>query len=214
MSISAPCHPERSEGPFLRVAQRSLAALGMTDVRTHSPKTSPYLFPYLKTLPRGNCRRASPPRLASPPSGEEEHEFGRGEGAMNGLTLDSAYLRRYFEVTTLRGLAREHVHRGAMHRGVAGGEHGAGGVHVEVLAVPVGDDTASALDDRHEGGEVVELQAVLDHEVDMARGEQAVGIAVAAPAEVLHLFRERLVASNDTRGFEHLRRGRIHVGIG
>src|SRR5476651_1994097 len=30
MMLSAPCHPERSAGPFLRVAQRSLAALGMT----------------------------------------------------------------------------------------------------------------------------------------------------------------------------------------
>src|SRR5476651_2764686 len=166
--------------------------------------SGPYLFPYLKTLPRGNCRRASPPLLASPPSGGEEHEDefgllsparGRGgvRGQMNGLTLDSAYLKRYPKVTIERGLAREHVHGGAMERGVAGGEHSAGGVHVEVLAVPVGDDTAGILDDRHEGREVVELQAVLDHEVDMSRGEQAIGVAVAAPAEILHLGREGLV---------------------
>ena len=54
------------------------------------------------------------------------------------------------------------------------------------LALPVGDQAAGALDHRHEGGEVVELEVVLDHQVDMARGQQAVGVAVAAPAEELH----------------------------
>src|SRR5580698_11129010 len=59
MSISAPCHPERSEGPFLETAQRSLATLGMTKVRTltHLPNALPLLFPFLKALPHGNHRR-------------------------------------------------------------------------------------------------------------------------------------------------------------
>ncbi len=55
------------------------------------------------------------------------------------------------------------------------------------LAVPVGDQAAGARDHRRQGGEVVELEIVLDHQVDVARGQQAVGVAVAAPAEELHL---------------------------
>src|SRR4051812_7131449 len=85
-------------------------------------------------------------------------------------------------------LASERVQGGAMEGGVAGGEHGAGGVHVEFLAVPVGDDPAGALDDRHEGREVVELQPVLDDEVDVTRSQQAVGIAVAAQRKFFTCF--------------------------
>src|SRR5476651_196067 len=59
MSISAPCHPERSEGSLTDIEQGSLAALGMTmcvhgNARACTDSGLPYLFPYLKALPRGN----------------------------------------------------------------------------------------------------------------------------------------------------------------
>src|SRR5215216_7469772 len=46
----------------------------------------------------------------------------------------------------------------------------------------------------------------------MARGQQAVGIAVATPAEEFYLLRQRRVALLPLPG-EHQRRGRIHVGV-
>ena len=68
------------------------------------------------------------------------------------------------------------------------------------LALPVGDQAAGARDHGHEGREVVELQRILDHQVDMARGQQAVGVAVAAPAEELHLLGQRLVRFSQAPG--------------
>ena len=46
-----------------------------------------------------------------------------------------------------------------------------------------GDDTAGGLDDGDQRDDVVGLQAGLDHEVDLAHGQHAVGVAVAAVAD-------------------------------
>src|SRR6202171_1923570 len=48
------------------------------------------------------------------------------------------------------------------------------------LAVPGGDDAAGAGDDRNQCCDVIRFQFGLDHEIEMAGGQHAVGIAVAA----------------------------------
>src|SRR6185437_16986514 len=51
-----------------------------------------------------------------------------------------------------------------------------------VLAVPGRHHPARAFDDRGERDDVVGLEIGLDHEVDEAGGERAIGVAVAAVA--------------------------------
>lgn len=60
--------------------------------------------------------------------------------------------------------------------GIAGGDDAAavGGA----AAGPGGDDAAGALDHRDQGDDVVGLEPALDHGVDEARGDHAVGVAV------------------------------------
>src|SRR3954471_16488262 len=91
MSITAPCHPERSEGSLILVHQGSLAALGMTTcmhgtARARTRSRLSYLFPYLKALPRGNRPSPSP----SPP-----HMNGEGKGlSFTGRLLDEGVRAR------------------------------------------------------------------------------------------------------------------------
>ena len=67
-----------------------------------------------------------------------------------------------------------------------GGQDLARGVEAEGVALPVGDDTARALDHRHQRHVVVGLQAALHHQVDAAERDQGVAVAVEAVAAVLH----------------------------
>ena len=55
-----------------------------------------------------------------------------------------------------------------------------------VAAGPGGDDATRSLDDRDQRDDVVGLQPGLDHHVDEATGQHAVGVAVDAVAEELH----------------------------
>ena len=71
-----------------------------------------------------------------------------------------------------------------MHARIAGGDDAAAALGG--LAVPGGDDAAGAGDDRNQRRDIVGLQLGLDHEIEMAGGEHAVGIAVAAIARQPH----------------------------
>src|SRR5947207_3364694 len=75
-------------------------------------------------------------------------------------------------------LAVQQFHRRLVHAGVTGGDDAAAALGG--LAVPGGDDAAGAGDDRDQGCDVIGLQLGLDHEVEVARRQHAVGIAIAA----------------------------------
>ena len=69
---------------------------------------------------------------------------------------------------------------------VATGDDPAVGGEPERSALPVGELAAGTLDHRDDRREVVRLEARLDDEVDEARGDQGVGIAIAAEARLSH----------------------------
>src|SRR5215216_1830148 len=81
-------------------------------------------------------------------------------------------------------LVVQELQRGLVHAGVAGGDDAAAAMGG--LALPVGDDAAGAGDDRDQCGDVVRLEFGLDHEVEMAGRQHAVGIAVTAIARQLY----------------------------
>src|SRR5579872_970807 len=68
---------------------------------------------------------------------------------------------------------------------VAGGDNTAAALRG--LAFPGGDDAARAGNDRNVRGDVVGLEFGLDDEIEMAGGEHAVGVAVAAITVEPHL---------------------------
>ena len=61
-------------------------------------------------------------------------------------------------------------------------------------AIPGRDDPARLLDDRNQRANVIGLQNRLDDEIDMAGGQQAIGIAIDAVAEELDLVLHGLEA--------------------
>ena len=60
--------------------------------------------------------------------------------------------------------------------------------------VPRADDAAGAFDDGNERQHVVRLELGLDHEIDMAGGEHAIGVAIAAIARQPDLLLDSLKA--------------------
>ena len=67
---------------------------------------------------------------------------------------------------------------------VAGGDDAAAVMRPAVF--PGGHDAAGAFDDRDQRQHVVRLKLGLDDEIDMAGGEHAIGIAIAAIARQPH----------------------------
>src|SRR5215210_2948898 len=72
----------------------------------------------------------------------------------------------------------QQLHCRFMHARIAGCDNAAAAL--SRLAVPSGDDPAGAGDDRNESRNVVGFQFGLDDEIEMAGGEHAVGITIAA----------------------------------
>jgi hypothetical protein len=66
-----------------------------------------------------------------------------------------------------------------MHAPIARDQNLVAGMKSQGTALPIGDDSTRALDDRRQGEEVIEGQTGLDHEILEARGELAIGIAIA-----------------------------------
>src|SRR5207248_7763090 len=85
---------------------------------------------------------------------------------------------------SLGSLAIEQLQRGFVHPRIAGGDDAAAALRG--LAFPGRNDSAGAGDDRDQGGDIVGFELGLDHEIEMAGGEHAVGIAVAAIAGQPH----------------------------
>src|ERR1019366_2371764 len=105
--------------------------------------------------------------------------------------------------TGARGVsAVQQLHRLFMHARIAGGDDAAAALGRS--AVPGGDDAAGPGDDRDQGGDIVGFQLGLDHEVEMAGGEHAVGIAVAAIARQSHRLLD--TAEHRAVGFVHQQR--------
>ena len=77
-------------------------------------------------------------------------------------------------------LAVQELDRRFMHARIARSDNAAAAL--SGLALPSGDDTASTGDNRNQRCDVVGFQFSFHHEIDMAGGEHAVGIAVAAIA--------------------------------
>src|SRR5438132_1389751 len=57
---------------------------------------------------------------------------------------------------------------------------------VRGAAFPGGDDASSADDDRHEGKHVVRLELRLDYQIDVARRQHAIGVAIPSIAREPH----------------------------
>ncbi len=99
---------------------------------------------------------------------------------------------------------------------VAGGDDGP--AFRGVAAVPGGDDSARAFDDRDQGDYVVGVQRRLDHQVDMAGGQHAIGVAIAAIARQPRPGFDGLVTRPQVLGNEFGRSGHqsgvIEAGAG
>src|SRR5690242_16420378 len=68
----------------------------------------------------------------------------------------------------------EYLHRRFVHPRIAGRDDAA--AVLRGLAIPGGDDAAGAGDDRDQGRDIVGLQLGLDHEVEVAGRQHAVGV--------------------------------------
>src|SRR5262249_20000010 len=77
-------------------------------------------------------------------------------------------------------LSVEQLQRRLMYTAIAGRNDAA--AVLRTLALPIGDNAAGPGDDRDQRGDVVGLELGLDHEVEMAGREHAVGVAIAAIA--------------------------------
>ena len=75
-------------------------------------------------------------------------------------------------------------------------------------AVPGGDDAAGAGDDRDQRQDVVGLELGLDHQIDVARRQHAIGVAVAAIARQPHRLLD--LAEDRAVGVFHQQRARRH----
>src|SRR5487761_1557886 len=83
-----------------------------------------------------------------------------------------------------RKLSSQQFHRLSVHAPVARRDDAAAAMRPAV--VPGGDDAARAFDDRNEREHIVWLEFGLDEKIDMAGGEHAIGVAIAAIARQLH----------------------------
>ena len=91
--------------------------------------------------------------------------------------MDARIKSGHDEVLVLGG---EQLHRLLVQARIAGGEDAA--APARVAALPGRDHASGALDDRDQRQDVEILEPSLDHEVDLAKSEQAVIVAVAAEA--------------------------------
>ena len=91
-----------------------------------------------------------------------------------------------------------------MHAPVAGGDDAAAGARR--AAVPRRDDAAGAGDDRNERQDVVRLELGLDHQIDVAGSQHAVGVAIAAVARQPHHLLD--LAEGRAVGLVHQERAR------
>ena len=81
-------------------------------------------------------------------------------------------------------------------------------------AVPGGDDAAGGVDDWDEGGDVDVLQGGFGDDVDVAGGEQAVAVAVEAPAALQGGAAQAVDIVNGAGEFEDVGRGGGDLGAG
>src|SRR5262249_37389221 len=93
-------------------------------------------------------------------------------------------LARRCSVRSGKTLALKQFERGGVDALVAGRDDAAATIGLAI--VPGGDDAAGAADDGHQWEHVVRLEFGLDHEVDVAGGEHAIGVAVSAIAREPH----------------------------
>src|SRR5260221_7906923 len=109
--------------------------------------------------------------------------------------------------------SRQESERRRVQRRVAGGDDAAVRGEAEGLALPIGEDSAGAFDDRHHGAIVVWFQAGFDDQIDEAAGDQAIGVAIAAVARQLDA---RLEAGEGVAvsAAEHVGRGGEEGGAG
>ncbi len=86
-------------------------------------------------------------------------------------------------------------------RGIAAGDDRA--ALVAGAAAPIRDHAACRVDDRDQRLHVVGVQRRLDHDVDQPHGQQAIAVAVAAPAAQAHFVRDAIEGVVRLLGPEH-----------
>src|SRR5215510_9203763 len=130
------------------------------------------------------CRRFEVP---TPPAASPFRNFKSKAGTRSAYLLVPLCFRsscqRVLPCMTNSGsgaLALQQRHGGGVHALVAR-DHDTPAA-LGAAAVPCRDDAAGASDDRYERNDVVGFQLGLDHEIDVAGREHAIGVAIAAVA--------------------------------